>query len=535
MQLNRPILVGGLGLSASLWLLNIVGHSPVGHALGDGSALMGAMALGSSLWFFNQFKSARLTVAPSLALQTVDKSAIEKVTTDAEIILSNLIKELPEDIPAAKKQGILAQVEAQRSAAVQVLESTDRESLSIAIAGNKSTGKSSLVSCLSTQWQPSHKQVTSITETVGENSLFSSGAVENGAAENGTAENGTAENGTAENGTADKATAETQSQVNTDADIVLFVTAGDLTQSELQHVQSLLKAGYRTHIVFNKQDQLVPDDRQSVLQRIQTRVEDLGIGVSAIAAHPNPIKVRRHQADGTIQESTEQPEAQISSLTDRLTHLIENEAQQLVLTTTLRQAKAIKTQAQQLLNTQRRQRAMPIVEQMQWIAAGSAFASPLPSLDLLASTAINAQLIVDLGAVYGQTFSLEQGKKAASTLAELLMKLGLVELSTQAFGSLLKTHAATYVAGGALQGVSAAYLTRTVGLSLIEFFEEQSYLQAEKRKFAFSDMGERLQSIFKATKQGLGLQTFVQQALSHLPTAHLSGSHLPTAEKTAAA
>ncbi|MEL6555709.1 MAG: DUF697 domain-containing protein, partial [Cyanobacteria bacterium J06621_11] len=309
-----------------------------------------------------------------------------------------------------------------------------------------------------------------------------------------------------------------------EADLVLFVTAGDLTQSELQRLQTLLKAGYRVQIAFNKQDQLTPADKQSVLQRIQTRVEALGIGVSAIAAQPKPIKVRRHQEDGTIQESTEQPGPQLTSLTDKLTHLVTEEAEQLIFTTTLRQAKALKASTQQLLNAQRKRRAMPIVEQMQWVAAGSAFASPLPSLDLLASTAINAQLIVDLGAIYDQTFSLEQGKKAAATLAELLVKLGIVELSTQAFGSLLKTHAATYVAGGALQGISAAYLTRTVGLSLIDFFEEQSLLPADKQKFVFSEMGDRLQTIFKATKQGLGLQSFVQQALSKLPTAENSVS-----------
>jgi uncharacterized protein len=187
------------------------------------------------------------------------------------------------------------------------------------------------------------------------------------------------------------------------------------------------------------------------------------------------------------------------------------------LTTALRQAKAMKGSAQTLLNGQRRSRAMPLVEQMQWVAAGSAFASPLPSLDLLASTAINAQMIVDLGSMYGQSFSLQQAKTAAGTLAELLVKLGLVELSTQALGSLLKTHAATYVAGGAVQGVSAAYLTRMVGISLIDFFEEQSFLAPEQRKFAFGEMGDRLQTLFKAAKQSSALQSFVEQAIAHLP------------------
>ena len=178
-----------------------------------------------------------------------------------------------------------------------------------------------------------------------------------------------------------------------------------------------------------------------------------------------------------------------------------------------------KTETQALLNAQRKQKALPIVEQMQWIAAGSAFVDPLPSLELLASTAINSQMIVDLGAVYGQRFSMEQAKTAAGTLAELLVKWGYAELSTQLLGSLLKTHAVTYAAGAVLQGVSAAYLTRLIGLSLIEFFEEQSSLPKERRKFAFGEIGDRLQRIFRVTKQKSRLQSFVQQTLNHLPAA----------------
>jgi len=495
MQLKRPILVGGLGLSASLWLLNIVGHSPVGYALGDGSALMGMAVLGSGLWLFKQGKSAELAIDPPLALQTVDRSAVDKVTSRIEATIATLIEELPEEIKEDKAQPIWTQIEQKRQAISQVVKNIERESLTVAVVGNKSTGKTALASYLSEHWQTAHPQVENITETEGEASLPSA-----------------------------------------DADIVLFMTAGDLTQSELQRIHTLLKAGYRTQIVFNKQDQLAPADRQSVLQRIQTRVEDLGIGVSAIATQPNLIKVRRHQDNGEIEEFTERPQPQLSSLTDRLTHLVNSEAQQLVLTTTLRQANALRADTQNLLNAQRQQRALPIIEQMQWIAAGSAFASPMPSLDLLAATAINAQMIVDLGKVYGQTFSLEQAKKAAGTLAELLVKLGLVELSTQVLGSLLKTHAATYLAGGAVQGVSAAYLTRVVGLSLVEFFEEQSLLPVEKRKFAFdsmfsdrgfTDMGDRLQTIFKTTKQSLGLQSFVQQTLAHLPVSEKN----PVSEK----
>ena len=151
---------------------------------------------------------------------------------------------------------------------------------------------------------------------------------------------------------------------------------------------------------------------------------------------------------------------------------------------------------------------------MQWVAAGTAFANPLLTVDLLAAAAINGQLVLDLGAIYGQTFSLDQAKAAAGTIAELTLKLGLVELATQALGTILKSHVTTYLAGGALQGISAAYLTRLAGLTLIDYFEEQSLL--ETTDLNFEGLGSRLQSLFQQARQGLALKDFVTQALPHL-------------------
>ena len=489
MQLKQPILVGGLGLSASLCLLNIVGHSPLGHGLMDGTSLMAAIALGGVFWLFKQNQSAKPAIEAPLAIGKVDRAAVKAALEKGERCIAQIVDELPEQDKANKSLSVWTQVEALRQQMMQVLSDLEKEGLKLAVVGGKATGKTTLVKWLAKRWQTERSDIGLI-DLDGEATV-----------------------------------------PPVDTDLVLFVTAGDLTQSDLLRIQNLLRGGYRVQLAFNKQDQLEPVDRQSVLQQIQARLENLEIDVQAIATKPNAIKVRRHSADGSIEESLEQPEPQLASLVDRLDYLVEQASRQLVLATGLRQAKALAKSSQELLNVQRAKRAMPIVEKMQWIAGGSAFASPLPSIDLLASTAINGQMIVDLGAVYGQKFSLEQAKTAAGTIAELLVKLGLVELSTQALGSVLKTHAATYVVGGAVQGVSAAYLTRMVGLSLIDFFEEQSLLPKTQQRFAFGEMGDRLQAIFQATKQGVGLQGFVKEAIVNLPVI----GQAVDKEKTAAA
>ncbi|MEM6253474.1 MAG: DUF697 domain-containing protein [Cyanobacteria bacterium P01_D01_bin.156] len=448
--IKRPILIGGLGLSASLWLLDIVHHIP------DGSLMLGAIALGSSLWWLNQQRSTVIAVPKkqvSVKRDTIDK-ALEKADQLIDLLLT-------EDIKAA------AQAEIYRTEHDLLLDSLERTNLAVAITGNKSTGKTALFNCLEAT-DFSNVTVADQPDNLG------------------------------------------------DADLVLLTIAGDMTASELNRVESLIDEGYQVLVVLNKQDQYTPMDKAVVLDSVKQRLAARNVEVVAIAANPNPIKVRRHADSGEVTEFFEQPAADVAALSKKLEAAIADPTP-LVMATTLRQTKALQQRITHTLNEYRRQRAMPVIEQMQWIAAGTAFANPIATVDLLAAAAITGQLVLDLGAIYGQTFSMEQAKAAASTIAELTVKLGLVELATQALGTVLKGHVTTYVAGGALQGVSAAYLTRLAGLTLIDYFEEQSLLEATELNF--EGLGDRLQTLFQKARQGLALKDFVVQAIPHLPIA----------------
>jgi uncharacterized protein len=187
-----------------------------------------------------------------------------------------------------------------------------------------------------------------------------------------------------------------------------------------------------------------------------------------------------------------------------------------VMATVWRQAKALKTEVIGEINRVRCDRSLPVIEQYQWIAAAAAFANPVPSLDLVATAAINAQLVLDLGAIYQQQFSIDQAKTTARTMASLIVKLGLVELSSQAIAPLLKSSALTYVAGGMLQGVSAAYLTRVAGLSLVAYFEEQSQTAKAGSGFQVDRLIQKLKAVFQDNQRIAFLQTLVKQGIERL-------------------
>lgn len=462
-MLQRPILIGGVGLAFALWFLQGWQES-LAH-LGEFS-LMGAIAIIFCLWLFGKYR-------PKQQVQDlpVNREAVEKAIAQVQVVVDRLETE---NHPTPELREKITKLEAQ----------IDRQEINLAITGGKSVGKTTLLQVLETQ--PQERKLC-ISETA---ALFSE--VEQ------------------------TDTAALQSAIA--SDLILFVTAGDLTDSEYQTLQQLLAAHQRLVLVFNKQDQYLPDDRAVVLYSLGQKMQPMlaAEDVVAIASAPNPLKVRQHQTDGAVEEWLEQRLPEISSLTQRLEYILQQEAPQLVWATTKRQAEELKAEGKVILDRIRRDRALPVVEQYQWIAAAAAFANPVPALDLLATAAINAQLVMELGAVYQQKFSLEQAQNVAGTMGSLMLKLGLVELSTKAISTVLKTNAVTFVAGGAVQGVSAAYLTRLAGCSLIEYFQLQEEAIDSASGLNLDKLGQTLQNVFQQNQQVAFLQGFVKQGVGRL-------------------
>jgi hypothetical protein len=80
----------------------------------------------------------------------------------------------------------------------------------------------------------------------------------------------------------------------------------------------------------------------------------------------------------------------------------------------------------------------------------------------------------------------------------------------------LKSNAVTFVAGGAVQGVSAAYLTRIAGLSLVEYFQQQEVAMNSEGGLNLDKLRQTLQNVFQQNQQIGLLQSFVKQGVGRL-------------------
>jgi uncharacterized protein (DUF697 family) len=128
--------------------------------------------------------------------------------------------------------------------------------------------------------------------------------------------------------------------------------------------------------------------------------------------------------------------------------------------------------SQQLLTQQREREAQAIVERYSWIGAGVIAVTPLPGLDLLGTAAVNAQMVVEIGRLYGVNLNRATAQDLALSVGRTLAGLGLVKGGVSLLSTALSLSLPTLLAGRALQAVSGAWLTRVAGRSFITYFQQ---------------------------------------------------------------
>ncbi|NJM95315.1 MAG: DUF697 domain-containing protein, partial [Acaryochloridaceae cyanobacterium CSU_5_19] len=311
--------------------------------------------------------------------------------------------------------------------------------------------------------------------------------------------------GLSEPGVSGTAREQAARQLATTADLLLFVVDGDLTNSEYQPLQALGQMGKRSVLVFNKTDCYQPQDIDQVLARLQGRVQGWikTEDVVAISANPQPLRL----ASG----DSVQPEADISALLNRIVAILRSEGDDLFADNILLQSQRLGAEARAVIDQERHQRANKIVERYQWIGAGVIWVTPVPVIDLLATAAVNTQMVIDIAKVYGCELTLDRAKEMALSLAKTMLSLGLVKGAIEVFSRALQFSVAGFVVGKTIQSVGAAYLTRIAGKSFIEFFRND-------QDWGDGGMTEVVQRQFQLQRRDRFVKAFIQEAITKLPS-----------------
>lgn len=212
------------------------------------------------------------------------------------------------------------------------------------------------------------------------------------------------------------------------ADLILFVIAGDLTQLEYDALSELRQAGKPILLVFNKVDQYPQSDRDQILTTLrEERLADLLPPENMVITAAAPLVTQAvRDANGKLSTHTERGLPDISALKLKILEILHREGKALVALNTLLYADEINEQvvAQKLAI---RDRAADDTIWKTTITKSIAVAlNPLMVVDLLGGAAIDVALIVALARLYDLEIT---QKGAAKLLRKIAISMGGLTLS----------------------------------------------------------------------------------------------------------
>jgi small GTP-binding protein len=282
---------------------------------------------------------------------------------------------------------------------------------------------------------------------------------------------------------AGEARANMAKEVAGQADLILFIVAGDITRTEYDALCELKQSHKPLILVFNKIDLYPEQDRETIYQQLQQlgkNTRKLPIlssdDIICVAAEPQPIPVRVEYSD-RISEEWETPPPQIEALRQKILTILNQEGRSLLAINALFQAKEAQENISQKTVTIRQEEADSIIWKYAQYKALAIAMNPIAVLDIAGGLVTDLFLIRSLARLYGLPItSFEAGK----LWQKILVSSGgllLSELGSSLILGIGKTAAVfespgaltTYASTAFLQGGVAGYSTYIVGKAAKEY------------------------------------------------------------------
>jgi uncharacterized protein len=283
----------------------------------------------------------------------------------------------------------------------------------------------------------------------------------------------------------------------THADLVVFVVDHDLARADSHTIYELARQGKRLIVVLNKKDRFSQKDREAVMAKLRERLAGFvpADDVVTVAAAPAPFQVRTLRADGTTETVLENDPPDLDELECRVAAVLEREGDALRAGNLLLRTRLREQAEREKISLQRRARAAATIDRYQWLAAVTAFANPVLVLGPMAVGAIQLRMLAEMAAIYDAQLSAEFVEIVGRQMANTLLKLGLAEATASVIAGFFKFNPLGFAAGGIIQSVTMAYLTRLTGTSFQEYLERgQSWGEGGMQAMLSRQLAESRQS-----------------------------------------
>jgi GTP-binding protein Era len=248
-------------------------------------------------------------------------------------------------------------------------------------------------------------------------------------------------------------------QLAKQADLILFVIAGDMTQVEYQALSELRQASKPILLVLNKIDQYPTTDRLAIYEKIRDeRVRELLSPDEIVMAAASPLVARAvRRSDGKMSAHLSRGLPQVQDLKLKILEILHREGKSLVALNTMLYTDDVNELLVQRKMEIRDRSANQVIWNAVMTKAVAIALNPFTAIDILSGTIIDIAMILTLSRLYG----IPMTQQAA---------VGLLQKIVIAMGGITAGELLAILGLGSLKGVLGLAVPATGGLSLAPYF-----------------------------------------------------------------
>ncbi len=260
------------------------------------------------------------------------------------------------------------------------------------------------------------------------------------------------------------------------ADLVLFVTDSDLNETEYSALLELAASHKPIILVLNKSDLYSRHDLQQLLELFRGRrlvniVDPANVVVTQ--ADPREMEYVIESADGSTRTEWRKPKPKISELSARILEVLNAEGKALIALNAAMFAADKSDRMGALRIKLREAEAARVIWSFAVTKSLAVALNPLPAVDILGGTAVDATMVVTLGKIYGMNITTSN---ARALVTSILKAAGWVMLSEAVVSYASSVFKALTVGYGTLatalpQGAAAGYGSYIVGQAARYYFQ----------------------------------------------------------------
>ncbi|NJL03283.1 MAG: DUF697 domain-containing protein [Spirulinaceae cyanobacterium SM2_1_0] len=273
------------------------------------------------------------------------------------------------------------------------------------------------------------------------------------------------------------------------ADLILFVVAGDLTRTEYEALCDLRQQSKPILLVFNKIDLYPERDRAAIYAQLQQLAGDHELPlrpteIVCVAAAPAAVPVRIEWQDGRVTYEQEAPPPQLHELRAALLTILNREGRSLLALNALNQAVSAERQLAAKTVELRQAEAEALLRRYTRYKALIVALNPIALFDVLGGAIADLALIRSLARLYGLPMTSYEASRlwrkiiasaGGVLLSEMLSALlvGLGKSAAAAASALENPSLLTaYASAAVVQGGAAGYGAYVVGKAAQRYLEQ---------------------------------------------------------------